>query len=54
MKDYLVDIISKSLKQFDLQDEPEIRIEAPNQPEHGDASTNVAMMLAKPLRNNPQ
>ena len=54
MKDYLADIISKSLKQFDLQDEPEIRIEAPNQPEHGDASTNVAMMLAKPLRNNPR
>ncbi|MDZ7808027.1 MAG: arginine--tRNA ligase [Gracilimonas sp.] len=25
-----------------------------DQPEHGDASSNVAMMLAKPLRNNPR
>lgn len=54
MKEYLAEIISKSLKQFDLKEEPEIRIEAPNQPEHGDASSNVAMMLAKPLRNNPR
>ncbi|MFP8489806.1 arginine--tRNA ligase [Gracilimonas sp. Q87] len=54
MKKYLADIISNSLKQFDLEEQPEIRIEAPNQPEHGDASSNVAMMLAKPLRNNPR
>ncbi|MDZ7805976.1 MAG: arginine--tRNA ligase [Gracilimonas sp.] len=54
MKEYLAEVISKSLKQFDLKEEPEIRIEAPNQPEHGDASSNVAMMLAKPLRNNPR
>jgi arginyl-tRNA synthetase len=54
MKEYLAEVISKALKQFDLKEEPEIRIEAPNQPEHGDASSNVAMMLAKPLRNNPR
>ena len=54
MKEYLVEIISKSLDQFELEEKPEIRIEEPNQPEHGDGSTNVAMMLAKPLRNNPR
>ncbi len=54
MKEYLVEIISKSLDQFELEEKPEIRIEEPNQPEHGDASTNVAMMLAKPLKNNPR
>lgn len=54
MKEYLVEVISKSLDQFELEKKPEIRIEEPNQPEHGDASTNVAMMLAKPLKNNPR
>lgn len=56
MKDYLRSIISESLKQFDLPEEetPEIQIEKPNQPDHGDAATNIAMMLAKPLRNNPR
>ncbi|MDR8393725.1 arginine--tRNA ligase [Aliifodinibius sp. S!AR15-10] len=57
MKDYLRSIISDSLKQFDLSDEDrpkEIEIEKPNQPDHGDAATNIAMMLARPLRNNPR
>lgn len=56
MKQYLQSIISRSLEQFDLADEdvPEIQIEKPNQPEHGDAATNVAMMLARPLKNNPR
>ncbi|MFH5830964.1 arginine--tRNA ligase [Halalkalibaculum sp. DA3122] len=57
MKEYLRSVISESLKQFDLSDEDlpdEIEIEKPNQPEHGDAATNIAMMLARPLRNNPR
>ncbi len=54
MKDYLVEVISKSLAQFELENQPKIQIEEPNQPEHGDASTNIAMMLAKPLKNNPR
>ncbi|HKL17547.1 MAG TPA: arginine--tRNA ligase [Halalkalibaculum sp.] len=56
MKHYLRTIISKSLEQFDLAEEdiPEIQIEKPNQPDHGDAATNVAMMLARPLKNNPR
>lgn len=56
MKDYLRTILSDALEQFNLskEDTPEIQIEKPNQPEHGDAATNVAMMLARPLKNNPR
>ncbi|WP_020404213.1 arginine--tRNA ligase [Gracilimonas tropica] len=54
MKQYLVEIIGKSLQQFDLEEQPDIHIEEPNQPEHGDASCNIAMMLARPLKNNPR
>ncbi|MFN1835693.1 arginine--tRNA ligase [Balneola sp. MJW-20] len=54
MNDYLIQIIKDALTQFDLESTPDIRIEEPNLPEHGDASSNVAMMLAKPLRNNPR
>jgi len=54
MKDYLQKIIADALQQFDLDELPEIQTEAPKDSTHGDASTNVAMMLAKPLRNNPR
>lgn len=54
MNDYLQQIIADALQQFDLEELPEIQTEAPKDSTHGDASTNVAMMLAKPLRNNPR
>ncbi len=54
MNEYLKRIIADALKQFDLDELPEIQTEAPKIASHGDASTNVAMMLAKPLRNNPR
>ncbi|MEX2362113.1 MAG: arginine--tRNA ligase, partial [Balneolaceae bacterium] len=54
MKDYLQKIILSALNQFDLEKAPEIQIEAPKNAEHGDASTNIAMLLAKPLRDNPR
>jgi arginyl-tRNA synthetase len=54
MNEYLQQIIAEALKQFDLGEVPEIQTEAPKVASHGDASTNVAMMLAKPLRNNPR
>jgi arginyl-tRNA synthetase len=56
MKEYLRSILSEALVQFELTDEdrPEIQIEKPNQPEHGDAATNVALMLARPLKSNPR
>lgn len=54
MKEYLHKIIHESLSQFELEEVPQIQIEEPNQASHGDASTNIAMLLAKPLRNNPR
>lgn len=54
MNDYLKEIISASLAQFHLEESPEIQLEAPKVESHGDASTNIAMTLAKPLRNNPR
>ena len=56
MKEYLRKIIGQSLKQFDLSEDeiPEIQIEKPNQPEHGDAASNIAMNLASVLKMNPR
>ena len=54
MNDYLQQIIADALQQFDLEELPEIQTEAPKVASHGDASTNVAMTLAKPLRSNPR
>lgn len=56
MKNYLRSIIHASLQQFDLSEDaiPEIQIEKPNQPEHGDAATNIAMNLAGVLKMNPR
>ncbi|PAU94842.1 arginine--tRNA ligase [Aliifodinibius salipaludis] len=56
MKDYLRSIIRTSLQQFDLSNDdiPEIQIEKPNQPEHGDAASNIAMNLASVLKMNPR
>jgi arginyl-tRNA synthetase len=56
MKDYLRSIIKSSLQQFDLNEDniPEIQIEKPNQPEHGDAACNIAMNLTSVLKMNPR
>lgn len=54
MNDYLSEILENALKQFELDETPVIHLEAPKIASHGDASTNLAMMLAKPLRSNPR
>ena len=54
MNDYLSEILRNSLQQFELEEAPAIHLEAPKVASHGDASTNLAMLLAKPLRNNPR
>ncbi|MDZ7772807.1 MAG: arginine--tRNA ligase [Balneolaceae bacterium] len=56
MKDYLRSILRDALLALDVNEEeiPEIEIEKPNQPEHGDAATNLAMQLAGTLRDNPR
>lgn len=56
MKDYLRSIIKSALNQFDLSEDeiPGIQIEKPNQPDHGDSASNIALNLAGILRMNPQ
>lgn len=56
MNDYLQKILTDALESFELDktEWPDIQIEKPRDPSHGDAATNLAMMLAKPLRNNPR
>jgi len=56
MKNYLEQILTTALKnQFPgLKEPPDIKIEKPREASHGDAATNIAMQLAKPLRKNPR
>lgn len=56
METYLQEIIKKALIKIGVEEDqiPEIKIETPRDPSHGDAATNVAMLLAKPLRSNPR
>lgn len=56
MEKYLQDKIRTALLTFNIDEKqlPDIKIETPRDPSHGDAATNVALLLAKPLRNNPR
>lgn len=56
METYLQDIITKALLNIGVEKDqiPQIKIETPRDPSHGDAATNTAMLLAKTLRNNPR
>ena len=55
MKDYLQKVLAAALKKFDQIDEvPEIIIEQPRIPEHGDLATNIALQLPKILRRSPR
>jgi arginyl-tRNA synthetase len=56
MDQYLQNIIQNALLEMGLSEDdmPNIQIETPRDTSHGDAATNVAMLLAKPLRNNPR
>jgi len=56
MKEYLQEKISGALKTTGLGNEeiPEIKIERPRDPSHGDAATNIAMTLAGKLKKNPR
>lgn len=54
MKDYLRSILKASLDQFEIAEGtiPDIQIEKPNQPEHGDSASNIALNLASVLKMN--
>lgn len=56
METYLQSRIADALLKIgvDQNDVPEIKIETPRDPSHGDAATNVAMMLAGVLKKNPR
>jgi len=56
METYLQKIISQALLKLGLSEEqlPDIKIETPKDPSHGDAATNVAMVLPKILKKNPR
>lgn len=55
MKTYIKELIDTALSHFEqLEAIPDYVIEKPKQASHGDLSTNVAMLLAKPLRNAPR
>jgi arginyl-tRNA synthetase len=55
LKTHLTELLAKAAKAVapDLQD-ISILIERPKNAQHGDFSTNLAMLLAKPLRQNPR
>ena len=46
-------VASGALPPIELLDAPDVRIERPANPDHGDAATNLAMRLAKPYRRAP-
>lgn len=56
METYLQKIIRQALLKLGLSEDqlPDIKIETPKDPSHGDAATNVAMVLPKILKKNPR
>jgi len=53
---YLTDQINKAVLSLDIEKDelPDFNLETPRDPSHGDVATNIAMLLARPLRNNPR
>ncbi|TVQ01083.1 MAG: arginine--tRNA ligase [Balneolaceae bacterium] len=56
METYLQGIIRQALIEIGVEENqiPPVKIEKPRDPSHGDAATNVAMLLAKTLKKNPR
>ncbi|MER3524579.1 MAG: arginine--tRNA ligase [Ignavibacteria bacterium] len=54
MKEYLSQQISAALAALGMSTDVAIGFEKPRQPEHGDLTTNVAMLLAKQQKKNPR
>ena len=54
MKEYLSEKIRSSLQSLGITADASVEFERPRVPEHGDLTTNVAMLLAKKLRKNPR
>jgi arginyl-tRNA synthetase len=54
MKEYLREKVASSLRTLGITSDVIISFDIPRQPEHGDLTTNVAMVLAKNLKKNPR
>ena len=52
MKEYLREKVSSALRSLDIT--ADVTFEKPRQPDHGDLTTNVAMVLAKSMKKNPR
>ena len=54
MKQHLQQLFAKALKQLDINQNIDIRLERTRDAKHGDFACNVAMVLAKKLRKKPR
>ena len=54
MENYLAQLFEKASNKLEYLNEIEIGFSIPNNSEHGDFSTNVAMILTRKLRRNPR
>ncbi len=54
MKEYLLKKLLASLASLDMATEAPPIFESPRQPDHGDLTTNIAMVLARKLKRNPR
>ncbi len=51
---YLIKIFEDSIVKSGIDDKIDFYFEEPKNPEFGDLSTNIALLLAKPLKKNPR
>ncbi|MEW6507025.1 MAG: arginine--tRNA ligase [Bacteroidota bacterium] len=54
MKKYLVDIFKKSTEKLSYLNDVDLILTVPNQQNHGDYSTNIALLLSKKLKKSPR
>ena len=54
MKEYLLKLFSNAINKFEYLNGVDIIFTIPNQVDHGDLFTNVAMLLTKKLKRNPR
>ncbi len=54
MKEYLNNIFNEAKQKLRYLNDVDIAFSVPNQSDHGDQSTNVAMLLTKQLKKNPR
>ncbi len=55
MKANLTNLLYQAIQSLNIEiSQEQIIIEKPKLIEHGDFSTNIAMLLAKPLKKNPR